>query len=194
MREAHGRTAGGFLQFLAGMAPWLMELGNWIFGGLIAFNLLILGAVLTIEPLDDAVRIAIAADALALPPSVVGLILLRLVADVRNLRQSQAAKQAIREAGFTLAGVPPPERQAAVVRLRTVIFRFTNGLMIVTVLFTLIGLTAALWHAGWWIGIAFLAVLALSLGTLALGAAQLARGGARWLSPSEESEPGRISE
>jgi hypothetical protein len=181
-------TQVGFAQFLAGIAPWLMELGNWIFAGLIAFNLVILGAVLTIEPLDVAVKIAIAADALALPPSAVGLILFRLVADVRTIRQSETAKQAFHDAGFTLEGLPASEREASVRRLNRVILRFTNGLMIVTVLLTLVGLTAALWHAAWWIGAAFLAVLALSLGTLVLGAVQLARGGARWRSPSDESE------
>jgi hypothetical protein len=179
----------GLAQFLAGIAPWLMELGNWVFGGLIAFNLVILGAVLTIEPVDNAVKIAIAAGALALPPSAVGLILFRLVADVRSIRQSETAKQAIHDAGFTLDGVPPSERQAAVRRLYAVILRFTNGLMILTVLLTFVALTAALWHAAWWIGVAFVAVLALSLGSLILGAVQLARGGARWRTPGEESAP-----
>jgi hypothetical protein len=184
-------TQVGFAQFLAGIAPWLTELGNWIFGGLIAFNLVILGAVLTIEPLDNAVRIAIVADALALPPCLVGLVLLRLVADVRTIRNSQTAKQAFHDAGFTLDGLPPSQRQAAVQKLDTVILRFTTSLMMVTVLLTLVGLTAALWHAAWWIGVAFLAILALSLGTLLLGFAQLARGGARWRSPSDESEAKR---
>jgi len=175
-----------FAQFVVGIAPWLMELGNWIFGGLIAFNLVILGAVLTIEPVDDALKIAIAADALALPPGVVGLILFRLVADVRSLRQTQTAKQALHDAGFTLDGLPPSEHEAAVRTLNRDILRYTNGLMVVTVLLTLVGLTAALWNSAWWIGVAFLAVLVLSLGTLVLGAAQLARGGARWRLPGGE--------
>lgn len=179
------------MESVAGIGPWLTELGNWIFGGLIAFNLVILGAVLTIEPLDVAVKIAIAADALALPPCVVGLILLRLVADVHTIRQSQTAKQAFHDAGLTLDGLPPSERQAAVRRLNTVVLRLTNGLVIVTVLLTLVGLTAALWHGAWWIGVAFVAVLALSLATLVLGAAQLARVGARWRSPRDEPEPKR---
>ena len=191
MTDTRRGTRDGLAPFLAGIAPWLTELGNWIFGGLIAFNLVILGAVLTIEPFDVAVKIAIAAGALALPPCIVGLILLRLVADVRTIGQSQTAKQAIHDAGFTFGGLPPSERQAAALRLNTVILRFTNRLMIVTVLLTLVGLTAALWHAAWWIGVTFLAALALSLGILVLGAAQLARGGARWRSPSQESEPKR---
>jgi hypothetical protein len=189
--ESPQSTEVGFAQFLAGIGPWLMELGNWIFGGLIAFNLVILGAVLTIEPLDVAVKIAIAADALALPPSAVGLILLRLVADVRSLRQSQPARQAFRDVGFNFDGLPVSEREAALRRLDTVIFRVTNGLMAVTILLTLVGLTAALWHGAWWIGVAFLGVLALSLGGLVLGAAQLARGGARWRSAGGESEARR---
>ena len=189
MTDPRPRASDGSAQFLAGIAPWLMELGNWIFGGLIAFNLVILGAVLTIEPLDVAVKIAITADGLALPPCVVGLILLRLVADVRSIRESQTAKQALHDAGFALEGLPQSERQAAGRRLDRVILRVTIGLMIVTVLLTLAALTAALWHAAWWIAAAFLAVLAFSLGILVLFAMQLARGGARWRSPGEESEP-----
>lgn len=189
MRDTGRRTQLDVAQFLAGIAPWLMELGNWIFGGLIAFNLVILGAVVTIEPLDNAVRIAIAAAALALPPSVVGLILFRLVSSVPRIRQSETAEQALHDAGFTLDGLPPSERAAAVRRLDSVILRFTNGLMMATVLLTLVGLTATLWHGAWWIGVAFLAVVALSLGTLVLGAAQLARGGAQWRSPRGESGP-----
>jgi hypothetical protein len=189
VKDARRGTRVGVAEFLAGIAPWLMELGNWIFGGLIAFNLVILGAVLTIEPVDGAVKIATAACALALPPSAVGLILFRLVSDVRSIRQSETAKRELHDAGFTLGGLPPSERQAAIRRLDAVILRFANGLMTVTVLLTFIGLTAALWHVEWWIGVAFLAVLALSLGTLAVGAVKLARGGARWGSRGEESEP-----
>ena len=186
-------TESAFAEFLEGVGPWLTELGNWIFGGLIGFNLVILGAVLTIEPLDVAAKIAIAADASALPPSAVGLILLRLAVDVRSIRQSQTAKQVLRDAGFTFGGLPAPERHAAAVKLNAVILRSTNRLMVLTILLTLIGLTAALWHAAWWIGVAFLVALVLSLGILVLGAARLVSGGARWRSPTEESEPNRSS-
>ena len=161
----------------------MMEFGNWIFGGVIAFNLVMLGAVLTIEPIDGAVRVAIAANAVALPPSLVGLVLFRLIAGLRSIHESQTAQQTFHEAGFTLEGLPLSERQAAVRRLNRVVLRFTNALLILSVVLTLVGLAAALWHGAWWIPVAFLAALALSLGTLVVGVAMLARGGARWRTP-----------
>ena len=56
MTGAWRQTQVGVSQLLDGIAPWLIELGNWIFGGLIGFNVAVLGAVLTIVPVDDAER------------------------------------------------------------------------------------------------------------------------------------------
>src|SRR5205085_2323034 len=77
-----------------------LDLGNWIFGALIAFNLLVLSALLTIGPVDQAVLIATATFALALPPDVAGFLLVRLAADMKSVDLEQVATQAFVEAGF----------------------------------------------------------------------------------------------
>ena|SRR5437879_142802 len=88
------RTRAGLVKLLERLTPWLLDLGNWIFGALIAFNLLVLGALLTIGPVDTAVLIATAAFALALPPDVAGFLLLRLAADMKSVDLEQVATQA----------------------------------------------------------------------------------------------------
>ena len=173
----------GLAQVLSGIAPWLVELGNWIFGALIGFNLVILGAVLTIVPVDSAVKVATAAAALALPPGAVGLVVLRLVADVRSIRTSDAAAQALRDAGLHVQDAAEQAR-----RRNTLILRYTYGFMTLTVLLTLIGLTAALWHSAWWIGVAFLVMLVVSVALLLVAASQIGGGGRR-RGPTGAAEP-----
>ena len=92
------QTRKGFASLLEQVTPWLLELGSWIFGALIAFNLLILAALLTVGPVDRAVLIATAAFALALPPDVTGLVLLRLIVDVSKVRLDDVAVKAFEEA------------------------------------------------------------------------------------------------
>src|SRR5438045_5336792 len=48
------RTVAGLAKLVERITPWLLDLGNWIFGALIAFNLLVLSALLTIGPVDKA--------------------------------------------------------------------------------------------------------------------------------------------
>lgn len=178
------RTQLGFTLVLDLVAPWLLELGSWIFGALIAFNLVILGVVLTIGPVDDAVKIATTAFALALPPNVVGFVLLRLVADMRKIGLQEVATGAFEKAGFTRDdNVPETVKKAADRQVSSVTLVYTYSLMTLTLLLTLIGLTAALWHSAWWIGVGFVAMLVLSLGVLLLAASQLG-GGQRWRAPS----------
>ena len=138
------------------VAPWLTDFGNWIFGALIGFNLVILGAILTIGPVDHAVNIATAAVATALPPGALGLILLRVVTDVRNIRRSRSGADTSEQGGPSM-----------------VVLRYAVGLMLVTILLTLIGVTAALWHMAWWIAVAFVAVLGLSLAVFVIAAVQM---------------------
>jgi hypothetical protein len=49
------------------ITPWLFEVGSWIFGGLVAFNLVLVSALLTVGPVDRAILISITAFACALP-------------------------------------------------------------------------------------------------------------------------------
>lgn len=180
------RTQLGFTLFLDVATPWLLELGTWIFGALIAFDLVILGVVLTIGPVDYAVKIATTAFGLSLPPSVVGFVLLRLVTDMRKIRLQDTATQAFQDAGFNLEDRPQVDVKKIERRMSSVTLIYTYSLMAVTLFLTLIGLTAALWHSAWWIGVAFLVMLGISLLVLVLAAAQL--GGGRdevWLGPGE---------
>ena len=174
MTDTWRRTQVGVSQLLDGIAPWLIDLGNWIFGGLIGFNVVILGAVLTIVPIDGAVKISTAASALALPPSAAGLVMLRLLADLRSIRQSPEAARALQDAGVQHEEALESEREAAAHRRSTLVRRYAYLLMILSFLMTLAGVTGALWHVAWWIGVVFVVVLGLSVGTIVLASAQLA--------------------
>lgn len=95
------RTKKSLATLIAQVTPWLLELGSWVFGALIGFNLLVMAALLTVGPVDHAVLVATAALALALPPDVAGLVLLRLVVDVTRTRLDSVAVKAFEEAGFS---------------------------------------------------------------------------------------------
>ena len=157
---------------LATLAPWLTDFGNWIFGALIAFDLVVLGAVLTVGPEDEAVKLSTAAVAMAVPPGAVGLLLLRLVTDVRKIRQSRAT-----------------DAQPAAQGPHMVVLRYTVGLMLVTFLLTMVGLTAALWHIAWWSAVAFVVIVAASLLIFFLAARDLGAFSARRRPPTEGSGP-----
>ena len=43
------------------ITPWLVEVGSWMFGGLVALNLVVIAALLTVGPVDRAVMIGVAA-------------------------------------------------------------------------------------------------------------------------------------
>lgn len=178
------RTQHGLTTFVDLVTPWLLELGSWIFGALIAFNVVILGVVLTIGPVDSAVTIAIAGFAFALPPNIAGFVLLRLVDDMRKIRLQEAAATAPQAPGLSLEDMPSTDRQKLERKLGSITLRYTYGLMAVTVLLTLTGLTAALWHGALWIGIGFLVMLAVSQGVMVLAASQLGGGGNRWRAQS----------
>jgi hypothetical protein len=52
---------------LENIMPWLLDVGSWIFGGLIAFNLLVMASLITVGPVDRSIKISTAGFALALP-------------------------------------------------------------------------------------------------------------------------------
>ena len=186
MDENWRRTQLGLSLFFDLAVPWLLDLGSWVFGALVAFNLVILGMVLTIGPVDTAVKLATAAFALSLPPNVAGFVLVRLVTDMRKMRAPDQAQQAFKDAGFELEGAP--DRKEAERRMSGVTLSYTYGLMSVSFLLTIAGLTAALWHSGWWIGTSFLVMLAVSVGVLLLAASQMGAGGERWRPPASQPE------
>jgi hypothetical protein len=158
------RTQAALGTLLARVTPWLLDLGNWIFGALIAFSLVIIGAMLTVGPVDRAVLVATAAFALALPLDVAGFFLLRLAADMKKVDLESVATAAFVEAGFSSEQVgqalDPKESERR--RTRRVL-GFSYSLLALTTLLALVGVTAALWHMAWWIGVAFAAMAVLSL-------------------------------
>ena len=83
--ETFARTMAAFATVFERITPWLLDLGSWIFGALIAFNLVILGALLTVGPVDPSVLVATAGFALALPLDAAGFAVLRLAVDLKNV-------------------------------------------------------------------------------------------------------------
>lgn len=163
--EQFQQTRKAFEKFVGQITPWLIEVGSWIFGGLIGFNLLVLAPLFTIGPVDSAVIVATAGFALALPLNVTGLVLLRLVQDLRHVRFEDELAKAFQEAGFT-DGVPVPTPTALeALRERRTGIVLSSSLVLVTLsgLLTLAGMMATLWHVAWWIGVSFGAMVVLSL-------------------------------
>jgi MFS family permease len=148
------------------ITPWLMEFGSWLFGSLIALTLLVLASLLTVGPVDLAVLIATAALALALPLAVAGLFLLRLDQDLKRIGIEEELAQAFQDTGFPDGGQSPSPQTADSLRRRRagVILVYSLAMLLVSVVLALIGVSAALWHMAWWIGIAFLAMVVISQG------------------------------
>ena len=164
-QEQLKRTMKAFGKFVERISPWLFEVGSWIFGGLIAFTLLVVASLLTVGPVDPAIMVATAAFALALPLDVAGLFLLRLVQDLKRVGFEEEVVQVFHDVGFT-----PGEQLASPTALESLRNRRTGivlgsslGILALSVVLTLTGMTAALWHMGWWIGVVFLAMVMISL-------------------------------
>jgi hypothetical protein len=149
--------------------PWLLDVGTWIFGGLIAFNLLIMAALITIGPVDLAVRISTAAFALVLPLDLAGLLLLKLVQDLEHVGFEFEFEREVRQAVQDVApaiGEPdaPPMTLEALRKRRTqAALYFSLGILMLSSFMTLAGMAAVLWHMAWWIAVGFVTMALLSL-------------------------------
>ena len=80
--------------------PLLFQVGDWVFGGLIAFNLVLLSALITVGPVDSAILVSITAFGCALPLDVAGISLLRLVKSMDDVGIEDLTLQSYREAGY----------------------------------------------------------------------------------------------
>jgi hypothetical protein len=162
------RTVSAFGKLVEMITPWLLDLGNWIFGALIAFNLVIVGALLTVGPVDPAIIVSTGAFALALPVDAAGFFLLRLVADLKHVGLEEIAAQAFQEVGFTVENqVPLPDAPESIEKRRTrIVLRYSYALLAVSVLLTLVGMSAALWHMAWWISVVSVAMVVASQGVV----------------------------
>lgn len=146
------------------ITPWLFDFGSWLFGGLIAFNLVIIAALFTIGPTHAAILVSTAAFAVALPLDVTGLFLLRLAQDVKDITFDDQMVQEFRDAGFSIdVYLPSPQMQESMRKKRaSVVLSYSAGILALSVLLTLIGIIAALWYMAWWIGVVFIAMVVLS--------------------------------
>lgn len=169
--ETFTQTIKGFGKIVERITPWLLDLGSWVFGALIAFDLLVLGSLLTVGPVDPAVLVATAAIALALPPTVAGFFVLRLLNDMKTVRLEDVAAEAFQEVGFRLEGqIPSEDALERTVKQRTQrVLVYSYVTLMLSVLLTVTAITAALWHMAWWISLSFLATTVVSQ-SLVLGA------------------------
>jgi len=149
--------------------PWLSEIGSWIFGGLVAVNLVVISALLTVGPVDAAVRFSVTLFACALPLNVAGIVVLRLTKDLIDLGIDDLARKAFKESGFPDidAHFPPASTREAVLKRRAgVALRYSLAIAAVSTALTVAGLVAALWHMAWWIGSVLLVMAVLSAGVV----------------------------
>ncbi len=146
--------------------PWLVDVGNWIFAGLIAFDLVVMAPLIVTASADQALTISIVMFALALPLNLAGLVMLRLIKDMAHVGFSEEWARAYQEAGLPLGEqlASPQVREAQRKRRAKVVLYYSFAVLTLSVVLTLTGLTAALWHIAWWIGIVFLAMTVISLG------------------------------
>ena len=163
--EQFKQTVTASEKFVERITPWLLEVDSWVFGGLIAFTLLVVGSLLTIGPVDPAILVATTAFALALPLHLTGLILLRLVQDLKRVGFEEELVKAFQEVGFTKdSQVPAPATLEAMRQRRTrIVLGYSLGILALGVLLTLTGIMSALWHMAWWIDVCFCAMVLLSL-------------------------------
>lgn len=148
------------------LTPWLVEVGSWSFGGMIAINLFVIAALITVKPVDPAITIAATAFALALPLDVAGLFLLRLIQDKRHAGFDEEWAQVLQELSLPVEAqaAAPKARETRQKRRTGVVLGYAFGVLVLSGLLTVTGMIAALWHIAWWIGVAFLAMSLIGQG------------------------------
>jgi hypothetical protein len=147
---------------------WLTDVGAWVFGGLLALNLVLIAALLDIPESGTAVLIAICAVGCALPLNVGGIVLNRMVKDIRDVEAGEmvTALQAFEEADTSeIAALYPPEEERESLRRKRSgrALLWSLGFAAVSGTLTAVGVVAALWHVAWWIGVAALVTSVVSV-------------------------------
>jgi ABC-type multidrug transport system fused ATPase/permease subunit len=151
---------------LDSLKPWLIEFGNWIFGGLIAFNLIILAPLITIGLGHMEVMVSIVAFACALPLDVSGLLLLKLTKDMNDIAIDDVMSQAFKDAHIPDIEdhLPTTEQIQTHYKRRTEIgLRYSIWVGAASAILTFLGMIAALWYIAWWVAVIFIVVALLSL-------------------------------
>jgi len=159
------RSLNALANLVETLTPWLLDVGSWVFGGMIAFDLVIISALITVGPADVAILISLTALVCALPLNVTGVFLLRLIQDMKDIRIDDLALQAFQNSGFPdIEGYfpPPRARKSLHKRRSSIALRYSLAIATLSFTLTLIGLVAALWHMAWWMGIVLLGMVMLS--------------------------------
>jgi len=172
--EQSARTFTGLRNLAERTTPWLVDVGSWIFGGLTAVNLVVLSALITVGPVDAAIRTSTAALATALPLNVAGIILLRLIKDAKDVGLDDLALRAFQDAGFPEidAYFPSPAASASRHARRSLVaLLYVLAIAALSIAFTTTGTGAALWHMRRWIALVFLSAVILSVGLVAVAIA-----------------------
>ena len=149
---------------IARISSWLFAFGSWIFGGLIAFNLVVIASLFTIGPIQLAIMVSLTAFACALPLNVAGLFLLKLIQEMKDVNIDEQMLHAFQDASFPVeAYFPPSLERASLYKRRTkVALSYSTGILVFSVVLTLTGLVAVLWYMAWWVGVVFFAIAILS--------------------------------
>jgi len=138
-------------------AKWLYDLGGWVFGGLIVAALMLLQDLISLGFADRAALVAALAIAVALPFNLTGLGIIRYF-NVLNQAAEEAQKILAEQSGLDVATVE---------RLTFDIGAFPSGKhkvmdstvslsLYLSVFFTIIGLSSALWRISWVVTLLFL--------------------------------------
>jgi len=138
-------------------ARWLYDLGGWIFGGLIVAALMLLQDLITLGFADRATLVAGLAIAIALPFNLAGL---------GVIRYFNALNQAVEEAKRVLGQSANLDAETLIQLTRDsdslppgkhrVMDSSVSLALYLSVLFTVIGLSAALWRISWVATVLFL--------------------------------------
>jgi hypothetical protein len=145
-------------------ARWLYELGGWIFGGLIVAALMILQDLISLGSLDRATVVAGLAIAIALPFNVTGLVIVRYFRDLNQaVEEARLALAQNVNAGAEEQPGPAFASQAFSPAKRRTMDMAVSAALFLSVLFTLIGIAAALWRISWAVTILFIIAALLGL-------------------------------
>ena len=163
--EQSTRSLNALARLVEWITPWLVEVGSWAFGGLIALNLVVIAALITVGPVDTAVLLAVVAFACALPLDVAGIVLLRLIKDAQDIHIDALTLKAFKEARFPHieAYFPPRRDRASYSRRRSrIALAYALAIAGLSAGLTLAGIVASLWHMARWVAEVFAATVALS--------------------------------
>ncbi len=133
--------------------------------------MLVLASLFTVGPVDDAILLATAVFALALPLNLVGLFMLRLIQELKGAGFEDELVRAFREEGLVSDQLPSPANvEAALTTMRKrragIVLTTSSVILALSFLLTMTGLVATLWHMAWWIAVSFLVMVVVSLITV----------------------------